>query len=147
MENLETICLELHTLGLRLTPQRLAIVQKIFESKEHLTAQQIYETLKPQFPSLSLATVYNTLDMLMKMGKVNVLGDIGDDNLHFDANTEPHVNLGCVKCKKIVDVSSDLAGQISDEIARTSGYKLLGARILYYGICKSCQLEQGLSIT
>lgn len=147
MENLETICLELHTLGLRLTPQRLAIVQKIFESKEHLTAQQIYETLKPQFPSLSLATVYNTLDMLMKMGKVNVLGDIGDDNLHYDANTEPHVNLGCVKCKKIVDVPSDLAGQISENIARTSGYKLLGARILYYGICKSCQLEQGLLIT
>lgn len=147
MENLETICLELHTLGLRLTPQRLAIVQKIFESKEHLTAQQIYETLKPQFPSLSLATVYNTLDMLMKMGKVNVLGDIGDDNLHYDANTEPHVNLGCVKCKKIVDVPSDLAGQISENISRTSGYKLLGARILYYGICKSCQVEQGLLIT
>lgn len=147
MDNLETICLELHTLGLRLTPQRLAIVQKIFESKEHLTAQQIYETLKPQFPSLSLATVYNTLDMLMKMGKVNVLGDIGDDNLHYDANTEPHVNLGCVMCKKIVDVPSDLAGQISENISRTSGYKLLGARILYYGICKSCQVEQGLLIT
>lgn len=135
---------ELHELGLRLTPQRIAIVRYIFESQDHLTAQQIYEALKPQFLSLSLATVYNTLDLLMKLGKVNVLGHIGDDIVHYDANTLPHVNLGCVKCKKIEDVPSELAGHMSDEISLASGYTLLGSRILFYGICKSCQLEQEL---
>jgi len=75
--------------GLRLTPQRLAIFQLLTNSKQHPTVQMIYDQLRPQYPSLSLATVYNTLDMLVQLGLVNALGSASDDAVHYDADTHP----------------------------------------------------------
>src|SRR3990170_7589359 len=92
--------------GLRLTPQRLAIFQLLTNSKQHPTVQMIYDQLRPQYPSLSLATVYNTLDMLVQLGLVNALGSASDDAVHYDADTHPHVNLACVNCHKVIDLPS-----------------------------------------
>ncbi|MEA4812587.1 MAG: transcriptional repressor, partial [Anaerolineaceae bacterium] len=58
----------------RRTPQREAICKYISESQSHPSADEIYQALKPQFPSLSLATVYNTLQFLAEEGKINILG-------------------------------------------------------------------------
>jgi len=128
--------------GLRLTPQRLAICQLLAETDEHPTAAQIYQALKPQYPSLSLATVYNTLEALVELGVLNVLGHAGDDQVHYDADTQPHVNLACIVCHTIVDIPSEYVQQLQGEIAGTSGFRLLGARVLYYGICPQCQAKQ-----
>ncbi len=125
--------------GLRVTPQRMAICRVLAESKEHPTASAIYESIKPIYPSLSLATVYNTLDVLVAHGKVNILGDAGDGKVHFDADTSPHINLACIRCHRIVDVASQYAAQMDEEITRSSGYDLLGSRVIYYGICPDCQ--------
>lgn len=125
--------------GLRLTPQRLAICRLLAETDSHPTALQIYQALKPQFPSLSPATVYNTLDTLVQLGMVNALGHAGDGEVHYDADTEPHVNLACTVCHKIVDVPSEHVQRLNGEIAQVSGFKILGARVLYYGICADCQ--------
>jgi Fur family transcriptional regulator, peroxide stress response regulator len=139
LSNLQTLTTTLQQAGLRLTPQRMAVCQLLTESDAHPTAAMIYATLKPQFHSLSLATVYNTLDTLVSLGAVNVLGHVGDDNVHYDADTEPHVNLACVSCHKIVDIPSEHVHSMDSEISAASGYKLLGARVLYYGVCPDCQ--------
>jgi Fur family transcriptional regulator, peroxide stress response regulator len=125
--------------GLRITPQRIAICEKLADSTEHPTASEIYESIKEYYPSLSLATVYNTLDVLVAQGKVNVLGDAGDGKVHFDAQIEPHINLACIKCHKITDISSSFVSQMDAEIIQSSGYNLLGSRVIYYGICPACQ--------
>lgn len=125
--------------GLRLTPQRLAICRLLAETDTHPTALQIYQALKPQYPSLSPATVYNTLDTLMQLGLVNALGHAGDGEVHYDADTEPHINLACIACHRIVDVPSEHVQHLNGEIAQASGFKILGARVLYYGICPECQ--------
>lgn len=125
--------------GLRVTQQRIAICELLYRSDTHPTSNDIYQQLKERYPSLSLATIYNTLDVLVGMGYVNVLGSIGDDKVHFDGNTSPHVNLACIKCHKIVDLQSDLVDQLDSEINQNSGYRVLGARVLYYGICPQCQ--------
>lgn len=127
--------------GMRITPQRIAICDLLSGSRDHPTAQMIYEQVSPQYPSLSLATVYNTLDVLVGLGAVNVLGSVGDDNAHFDADTSPHINLACISCHKIVDIASPQVGDIDREISQSSGYKLLGARMMYYGLCPDCQLS------
>jgi Fur family peroxide stress response transcriptional regulator len=124
---------------MRLTPQRMAVCKLLVESNKHPTAAMIYDELRPQFPSLSLATVYNTLDMLVSLGAVNVLGDAGDDHVHYDAEMEPHVNLACVMCHRIIDIPSEHVQHLDSEISQASGYKLLGARVLYYGLCPECQ--------
>jgi Fur family peroxide stress response transcriptional regulator len=127
--------------GLRATPQRIAICELLTESHAHPTANDIYLELKEKYPSLSLATIYNTLDVLVGIGLVNALGSIGDDKVHFDADVSPHINLACVKCHKIVDATSSFINQLNDEINKNSGFELFGSRILYYGHCPECQLK------
>jgi len=129
----------LHKAGLRATPQRIAICELLMESHDHPTANDIYHELKEFYPSLSLATIYNTLDVLVGIGLVNALGSIGDDKVHFDADDSPHINLACVKCHKIKDATSSYIDQLDQEINKVSGYKILGSRIVYYGYCPSCQ--------
>ncbi len=128
--------------GFHLTPQRLAIYNFMIDNKEHPTANEIYRELKTEFPSLSLATVYNTLEMFAKVGFVNILGSIGDGKVHYDANREPHINLACVSCHKIVDLPSDHVARMMEEISETKGYNILGTRIVVYGICSTCQEKQ-----
>ena len=125
--------------GLRATPQRMAIWDYLITSDEHPSAIEIFTRLKPQFPSLSLATVYNTLDVLVGMGLVNALGSIGDDRVHFDANLEPHVNLVCRVCHKVVDTDAACVEDLEAELRLKTGYQVEGSRILYFGICPECQ--------
>ncbi len=132
--------------GMRLTPQRVAICDLLTSTDEHPTAAMIYAELHPKFASLSLATVYNTLDTLVSLGAVNVLGHAGDDHVHYDPNMEPHVNLACVTCHRITDIPSEHVHHLDSEISQASGYRLLGARVLYYGVCPECQ-EKSITTT
>lgn len=125
--------------GLRLTPQRLAICRVLAESKDHPTAMMIYHELLPQFPTLSLATVYKTLHVLKSMGLVHTLGDAGDGAEHFDADLTPHINLVCVRCHRVVDFDEQLVHEIQNIVEQRSGYEVQGARIVYYGLCPDCK--------
>jgi Fur family peroxide stress response transcriptional regulator len=125
--------------GMRLTPQRLAICRLLADTDEHPTAQAIHEQLRPDYPSLSLATVYNTLDTLVKLGVVNSLGAAGDDAIHYDADTSPHINLACTRCHRVIDIPSLHVRALEREVAASSGYEIMGARVMYYGLCPDCQ--------
>ncbi|MFN8401112.1 MAG: Fur family transcriptional regulator [Anaerolineales bacterium] len=142
MSDLNVLTTALQGAGMRVTPQRVAICELLASSHEHPTAAMIYDELKPRFSSLSLATVYNTLETLVGLGVVNVLGHAGDDKVHYDADTEPHVNLACISCSRIIDIPSEHVTHLDSEITAASGYKLLGARVLYYGLCPACQKKQ-----
>ena len=107
----------LHKTGLRVTPQRIAICELLLTAKDHPTASEIYGQLKSLYPSMSLATVYNTLDILVQMGLINALCSVGDDMAHFDANLKPHINLACNQCHRITCFDSDQLGDLDFEIA------------------------------
>lgn len=125
--------------GLRPTPQRLAVYRHLKSAHTHPTAQQVFEQLSPHFPTLSLATVYNTIETLVGLGVVNALGTAGDDAVHYDADLSPHVNLACVRCHQVIDLPSEHVFEIKREVSEHSGYRVLGARVLYYGVCPACQ--------
>jgi Fur family transcriptional regulator, peroxide stress response regulator len=129
----------LRAAGMRITPQRAAICSLLSSVDSHPTAQDIYAVLRPQFPSLSLATIYNTLEVLIQVGAVNALGSVGDNTVHYDADTGPHVNLACLVCHRVIDYPSEHIQHVEAEVQSSSGYRLLGARVLYYGICPECQ--------
>ncbi len=139
MSNFENYISTLQRSGMRLTPQRMAICKLLSESNEHPTSAMIYDQIRAQYPSLSLMTVYNTLDRLVNLGLVNSLGNAGDDNSHYDGNTSPHINLACISCHKIVDIDSPQITNLDHAVSNTSGYKLLGVRMMYYGLCPECQ--------
>jgi Fur family transcriptional regulator, peroxide stress response regulator len=125
--------------GLRLTPQRIAICKLISETDAHPTMSAIYKRIRVQYPSISLMTVYNTINTLVDLGVVNELGRAGDDNTHYDGNTSPHINLACTSCHKIVDLVSPIIADLGGEISRSSDFKVLGVRMMYYGLCPDCQ--------
>jgi Fur family transcriptional regulator, peroxide stress response regulator len=136
----EEIMKALKNSGFRLTPQRQAICRLLVDSEEHPSALMIYEQLHPQYESLSLATVYNTLEALTKIGLVNVLGEVSSgDAVRYDAHTHPHINLACVQCHRIIDIASPHVQELEKEVAKSSGYTLLGSRVMYYGLCPDCQ--------
>jgi len=137
--NSEHLVLTLRNAGLRLTPQRLAICEYLAGSEAHPTAAMIYEALKPEMPSLSLMTVYNTLNALADLGAIQALGQAGDDTVHYDPDTEPHVNLVCVSCHKIVDLPCKHLAALRREVDAESGYHLVGEQVLFYGLCPDCQ--------
>ena len=139
MSTLEYFTSTLKQAEMRLTPQRIAICKLLSEVNAHPTAASIYEQIRAQYPSLSLMTVYNTLNALVNLGAVNALGNAGDDNVHYDGNISPHINVACIACHKIVDIDSPGVANLEGEVRRASGFKILGARMMYYGLCPDCQ--------
>ena len=125
--------------GLRLTPQRLAICRALAGNTSHPTAQSLFEQLRPEFPSLSLATVYNTLQTLADNCLIQELGEAGDGAIHYDADPSPHVNLICTRCHRIEDFLDAPLGRVARKVASDSGYELRGARVVYYGLCPRCR--------
>ena len=125
--------------GLRVTPQRLAIYCALVASDSHPTAQILFEQLQPSLPSLSQATVYNTLQALVERGLVQEIGEAGDGAVHYDGNPRPHVNLICTSCHSVDDVFEVSLEGIAEQVASRSGYRVQGMRIAYYGLCPRCQ--------
>jgi len=145
--NIEEITQILKNSGVRLTPQRLAICQQVMASKEHPTSAMIYQQLKPDYPSLSLATVYNTLDILANLGIINEIGYAADRQVHYDGEKDPHLHIVCTSCGAIVDIRDDRLFQLNNQIIQRSGYQLIGSHLVYYGLCPSCQSKKKESFT
>ena len=88
--------------GVRITPQRQAIIRYLIASHSHPTADEIYQALSPDFPNISVATIYNNLRVFKSIGIVKEL-TYGDASSRFDFNTHNHYHVICEKCGKIVD--------------------------------------------
>jgi Fe2+ or Zn2+ uptake regulation protein len=124
--------------GLKATPQRLAILRSIAGDETHPTAQELHERLSPEFPSLSVATVYNTLSALTKIARCTPL-DLGGP-LRFDPNVEPHDHAVCERCGSIRDVRepSELSEPAADGGSAVSGFMVRRVERIYRGLCASC---------
>jgi Fur family peroxide stress response transcriptional regulator len=123
----------------RLTPQRIALLRLLATSDGHPSASQLYDQIKDQFPTTSLATVYKTLDVLKGMDEVLELRFSGDDN-HYDGhNPHPHPHLICVHCRKIIDLEVNIAQDLVQQVSWRSGYQIISYRLDFYGVCPDCQ--------
>lgn len=135
---LEEVITKLREQGYRLTPQRMAVLRVLFNSREHLSAEHIYERVKVDFPMTSLATIYKTVTVLKEMGEVLELG-FSDDSNRYDSNPHPHPHLICTKCKKIIDVDVTVLEELPQEVAQKTGYQIVNYRFDFFGICLQCQ--------
>lgn len=136
----------LRAAGFKLTPQRRAIVALFADDHSHPTAQSIFERLRDEHPTLSFATVYNTLDALSKAGTSGVI-KVGNA-ARFDPNTAPHHHAICERCEHIVDLPIDSAEPQACDRARIieeTGFAVRSASTIYRGLCRTC-LDAGLSV-
>ena len=88
--------------GMNVTPQRLAVYKALLRSEDHPTPEMLFKAVKRSMPSLSLATIYKSLDALEKLGVVQAV-QIDSDSRRYDANMNQHHHLVCTKCSKVVD--------------------------------------------
>ena len=119
------------------TPQRIAIVRALAHDTSHPTAQELYERLAPEFPTMSFATVYNTLDALAKLGLVGMLR-LGNA-VRFDPNVSTHHHAVCDRCGAVVDLPAPLPSKKSVERAeKMSGFEIRTEERTYRGVCSNC---------
>jgi Fur family peroxide stress response transcriptional regulator len=131
---------DLKRAGLKMTPQRIAIVRLFAVDESHPTAQALFERLRPEFPSMSFATVYNTLDALATAG---LSGTIRLGNAaRFDPNTTPHHHAVCDGCGAVRDLPARSLASSSAarrRIARVAqGFQVRAVERIYRGLCPSC---------
>jgi len=127
---------EYRHLNIKLTPQRIAILHYLKDNKSHPSAEDIYKSVKKQFPTMSFATVYNTLEALKNKGNILEL-KIDPAKKRYDPDCSEHHHLICTKCKSIMDIFKDFNINLSDDL--TDGFELLGNNIEFYGICRDCK--------
>lgn len=125
--------------GYRLTPQRLAVVRALVESPDHPGVEQVYEEVRRQHPMISRATVYKTVETLKGMGQVLELEFSGAGNRYDGRRVEPHPHLVCRGCGRIQDLELPGLMREATEVAQKRGYRLLGHRLDFYGLCPECQ--------
>ncbi len=125
-------------LGLKVTPQRIAIYRELANTDEHPSTETIYSKIKDYYPNISLTTVYRTLETLEKLGLISVV-NVLYNAARYDANLKPHHHIVCVECKKLEDVYEQSFSEFNANNNVVNGYDVLGCSVLLSGICKNCK--------
>ncbi|CAO5240855.1 Fur family transcriptional regulator [Frankia sp. AgKG'84/4] len=124
---------------LRLTPQRMAVLDVLRDAHDHPTAAEVYERVRRVSPRIGSATVYRTLALLVSTGRALELS-LGDGAAaRYDANTSRHDHAVCDGCGCAVDLDHPVPDGIVAEIARRSGFAITGYDLQFRGICPECQ--------
>ena len=124
--------------SLRKTPQRLAIVRAFVDDPSHPTAQVLFDRLRPELPTMSFATVYNTLAALERAGACRTLrldGPAGDDGVRFDPFVEPHDHAVCDTCGAVIDLPRRPR---EGPKPRVDGFRVRAVERIVRGTCAGC---------
>jgi Fur family peroxide stress response transcriptional regulator len=138
-KRVKTIIRKLKDHGHKITPQRLAIARIVAVSNGHPSVETIYEQVRKDFPTMSLATVYRNIVLLKSLGEILELG-FPDGSNRYDGNRPfPHPHVICVKCGKVVDPVLDSLDEMKKEVAEETEFAILTHRLDFFGICRHCQ--------
>jgi Fur family peroxide stress response transcriptional regulator len=129
----------LRSSGLKLTPQRLAIVKELAADPTHPTAQELFERLRPALPTMSFATVYNTLDALAGAGLCAALS-LSPGPARFDPNMRAHHHAVCDRCGQVRDVPYHQGDAVDAASAGrpATDFEVRAVELIYRGLCASC---------
>ncbi|MCL1982950.1 MAG: transcriptional repressor [Clostridiales bacterium] len=121
--------------------KRQAIYNFLSESKEHPSAETIYNALKPRYPRLSLGTVYRNLMRFKQEGAAQYL-TVVDGHERFDGNVSEHAHFVCDKCGAVADLDITLPESINRP-AEQGGYEISFRQLFLHGRCPVCATKKG----
>lgn len=124
--------------GVRMTPQRHAILAYLYQTDGHPTADDIYKALAGNFPNMSVATVYNNLKVFRETGLVQEL-TFGDNSSRFEITKDIHYHVLCINCGNIENLEYPCVSDIEVLAQQRTGYKIDCHRVEVLGLCPSCQ--------
>lgn len=123
---------------LKLTPQRLAVYKYLISTKEHPSAEVIYKALQPDYPTMSLATVYKAVKTLVEVNLVTEI-NVGEGNFRYDGNNSDHAHIQCTSCNQVNDIEDVSFNNLNKIAEDATSYKIAYNKVFFYGLCKECQ--------
>jgi len=125
--------------NMKFTPQRLSVLEEMVNNKEHRECEEIYYALRQAGGNVSRATVYRTMDILVKHNFARKL-DIGDGRARYETkiNHPHHDHMICIECGIITEFVSDEIEDLQDEICKQFNFKLIRHIHQLFGMCSKC---------
>lgn len=138
MMNSDTATTQLRDAGLRLTPQRRAIIEALAGDTTHPLAEEIAARVASRVPGVSLSTVYKTLHEFAAIGMIRELDMPGA--MRFDTNVNPHAHLLCDSCGAVIDIAvpSGVVESLSDAAGTMT---VSDIEITLHGTCSACSAQ------
>ncbi len=122
--------------------KRFAILEAIQSTTTHPTAEWIYQAVKPEYPDLSLGTVYRNLAKFKEEGVIVSVGVVNGQE-RFDADTHPHNHFVCTKCGAILDLKERyLPSSLHQMLSEKYGVQVDSHELTFYGVCHDCLSHQ-----
>ncbi len=129
----------LRSASLKVTPQRTAILELLRESREHPSVDQVHRMILQKYPSVSLATIYKTLDLFKEKGLIQEVA-ASARQVGYDGNPGFHPHLVCKSCKEILDMpEGKLPQEYIKEASKNYGFQVDSQQLFLYGQCAKCR--------
>jgi Fur family ferric uptake transcriptional regulator len=122
----------------RNTRQRKVILEELRKLRTHPTAVALYTIVRRRMPKISLGTVYRNLELLSRTGTIQKIEFAGGE-ARYDGTVEHHDHLRCVCCGRVDDTPGPPLEVMGGGKEDWGGYKVLGHRLEFYGVCAKCQ--------
>ena len=129
--------------NLKLSEQRIEILEIFLKGKRHFTADELYRTVKNSFSTIGHATIYRTLKIFCECGICRELR-LEDGITRYEAlyGQKHHDHLICIKCGIFIEVTNSKIEKIQEKIAKSNNFILQSHRLVMYGICSSCNKKK-----
>ena len=137
-ENLKEALNVLKDRGIRMTPQRHAILAYLYQTDGHPSADDIYKALEENYPNMSVATVYNNLKVFKEADLIQEL-TFGDEASRFEINKDIHYHVVCTRCGHIENLEYPCVTDIEGLAEQRTGFKVNTHRVEVLGLCEKCQ--------
>jgi Fur family ferric uptake transcriptional regulator len=143
--NQEQFKVLLRTNGLKVTNQRIAILEVLNDRPgKHLTAEEIYDCVRKEYPDIGLATVYRTIQLLSELNLIDKL-NLDDGYVRYEIGAKNqedschhHHHLICLECGNVYAFQDDLLENLENKIQETLGFEVSDHEVKLYGLCKKC---------
>jgi Fe2+ or Zn2+ uptake regulation protein len=131
----------LRATGRRVTTPRLLVHRRLRAANRHVTAEQLYDELAAEIPSLSAATVYDTLDLLDDLALIRRVSTPRGATT-YDSRTDEHHHLICRACGRMEDLDAEVDTAAAENAARAAGFAPGFAQLTVSGLCAGCQAQR-----
>lgn len=128
----------LRRLGVRVTPQRLFVLEALEQTGGHMTAEEVMQWVSRRYPALNLATVYRALDVLVSVGLV-AQTDLGGGAAYYElVGDSPHHHLACERCGHVIEMDESLLAGLLADALRAYGFHARPRHLAIFGLCSEC---------
>ena len=132
----------LRRLGLRVTPQRLLVMEALMAHGGHMTADDVMRWTAERYPAINLATIYRTLDLLATVGLVTQT-DLGGGAVRYElAGETAHHHLVCERCGGVTELDDAVVAPVWERLLREYGFRASSRHLALFGVCRACRAAE-----